>query len=234
MFKRISLAMALTLALSVSAFAADNGFYMGLKFIDSIQSSGDISTGGGANLFDVDNYTQNTVGGGVFVGYDFYPMHQVPVRAEIEYAIRTNSETEYDLKGGVRSALAAAGADVSANLKVQTNLQTLFMNAYWDFHNDTAFTPYIGGGIGMGFIQSKYEVNAPGLSDSYNETNTVFAWNAGAGVAYAITDNLSADLAYRFVGLGYHENDKTVDGQKFKVGMAPYANEFSLGIRYTF
>ena len=65
----------------------------------------------------------------------------------------------------------------------------------------------------MGFIQSKYEVNAPGLSDSYNETNTVFAWNAGAGVAYAITDNLSADLAYRFVGLGYHENDKTVDGQ---------------------
>ncbi len=238
MFKRIILTCVLSLALSIPAFAADNGFYMGLKFIDSIQSSGDISTGGGANLFDVDNYTQNTVGGGVFVGYDFYPMHQVPVRAEIEYAIRTNSETEYDLKGGVRSALAAAGADVSANLKVQTNLQTLFMNAYWDFHNDTAFTPYIGGGLGLGFIQSEYEISASGAgmsgSGSENFTNTVFAWNAGAGVAYAITDNLSADLAYRFVGLGYHENEKTIEGVKAKVGMAPYANEFSLGIRYTF
>lgn len=225
MFKRISLAMALTLALSVSAFAADNGFYMGLKFIDSIQSTGNVSKGGGTNFFDVDDYTQNTVGGGVFVGYDFYPMHQVPVRAEIEYAIRTNSETEWDSKDF---------GDL-VTLKGQWNLQTLFLNAYWDFHNDTAFTPYIGGGVGMGFIQSKYEMEIAGLgSDSYNETNTVFAWNAGAGVAYAITDNLSADLAYRFVGLGYHENEKTVDGVKMKLGMAPYANEFSLGIRYTF
>lgn len=243
MFKRISLAMALTLVLSVSAFAADNGFYMGLKFIDSIQSTGDVSKGGGTNWFDVDNYTQNTVGGGAFVGYDFYPMHQVPIRAEIEYAIRTNSETDWDLKGGYRNAISVPGVDTNANLKGQWNLQTLFLNAYWDFHNDTAFTPYIGGGVGLGFIQSKYEVEVnvtvPGVgsgswSDSYNETNTVFAWNAGAGVAYAITDNLSADLAYRFVGLGYHENEKTVEGAKFKVGMAPYANEFSLGIRYTF
>ena len=229
MFKRIALAVALTLALSVPAMAENSGFYVGLKFLDSIQSTGSMSRSGAVvNAFDVKNYSQNTVGGGIYAGYDFYSLNQVPLRAEIEYAIRTNSETEWDSK--VIGAIPAG----AASLKGQWNLQTLFLNAYWDFHNDTAFTPYIGGGIGMGFIQSKYEVNAPGLSDSYNETNTVFAWNAGAGVAYAITDNLSADLAYRFVGLGYHENDKTVDGQKFKVGMAPYANEFSLGIRYTF
>ena len=47
MIKRLFLAMVLTLALSFSAFAADNGFYLGLKFIDSIQSTGDISKGGG-------------------------------------------------------------------------------------------------------------------------------------------------------------------------------------------
>lgn len=228
MFKRILLTMFLTLALSVSAFAADNGFYLGLKFIDSIQSTGDISKGGGTKFFDVDNYTQNTIGGGVFVGYDFYPMHQVPLRAEIEYAIRTNSETEWDSKAAFGFPAGAA------TVKGQWNLQTLFLNAYWDFHNNTAFTPYVGAGLGMGFIQSKYEYAEPGFSKSLNETNTVFAWNAGAGVAYAITDNLSADLAYRFVGLGYHENEKTVEGAKFKVGMAPYANEFSLGIRYTF
>lgn len=225
MFKRVFFATLLSLALSVSAFAADNGFYVGLKFIDSIWSTGDISKSGGTRFFDVDNYTQNTIGGGVFVGYDFYPMHQVPVRAEIEYAIRTNSETEWDFK---------PAANV-ASIKGQWNLQTLFLNAYWDFHNDTSFTPYIGAGVGMGFIQSKYEMEAPGFfSDSCTETNTVFAWNAGAGVAYAITDNLSADLAYRFVGLGYTESEKTINGDKFKIGMAPYANEFSLGIRYTF
>ncbi len=67
MLKRLFLAVVLTLALSFSAFAADNGFYLGLKFIDSIQSTGDVSKGGGTKFFDVDNYTQNTIGGGVFV-----------------------------------------------------------------------------------------------------------------------------------------------------------------------
>ena len=65
MIKRLFLAMVLTLALSFSAFAADNGFYLGLKFIDSIQSTGDISKGGGTKFFDVDNYSQNTIGGGL-------------------------------------------------------------------------------------------------------------------------------------------------------------------------
>ena len=69
MFKRIILACALSLALSVSAFAADNGFYVGLKFLDSIQSTGSMSRSGDvANAFDVSNYSQNTVGGGVYVG----------------------------------------------------------------------------------------------------------------------------------------------------------------------
>ncbi|WP_297217138.1 outer membrane beta-barrel protein [uncultured Desulfovibrio sp.] len=223
MFKKTLCALALTLAMATSAFAAENGFYVGLKFIDSIQSTGTMSKGGGANLFDISDYTQNTIGGGAFIGYDFYPVYQVPVRAEIEYAIRTNSTTSWDDKFG-------AGADVQG----EWGLQTLFLNAYWDFHNSTNFTPYIGAGVGMAFINSKYEVEMDGWSDSVQETNTVFAWNAGVGCAYAFTDNLSADLAYRFVGLGYTETEKTFDGVKTSLGHAPYANEFSLGIRYTF
>ncbi len=120
--------------------------------------------GGGANLFDISDYTQNTIGGGAFIGYDFYPVYQVPVRAEIEYAIRTNSMTSWDDKFGT-------GAD----LQGEWGLQTLFLNAYWDFHNSTNFTPYIGAGVGMAFINSKYEVEMDGWSDSVQETNTVFA-----------------------------------------------------------
>lgn len=223
MFRKTLLALALALALAVPAAAADNGFYMGLKFIDSIQSTGPVSKGGGANFVDAGEYSQNTIGGGAFLGFDFYPLYQVPVRAEIEYAIRTNSTTSWNDK-------YSAGVD----LKGQWGLQTLFLNAYWDFHNDSAFTPYIGAGLGMGFISNRYEVEFGNESESVNELNTVFAWNAGAGVAYAITDNLSADLAYRFVGLGYNETEKTIDGEKCKFGTSPYANEFSLGIRYTF
>lgn len=243
MFKRVILAAALSLALSVSAFAADNGFYAGLKFLDSIQSTGSISKNGGVeDMFDIDNYTQNTVGGGIFVGFDFYPQFQVPVRTEVEYAIRTNSTATWDPKGELASTLKQLeqlGGNGNASIKGEWNLQTLFLNAYWDFHNDTNFTPYIGGGVGLGFLRTKYEievnasykgVNLYSVNDSVNEMHTVFAWNAGLGCSYAFNDNFSADLAYRFVGLSYSETSKWgVD-----IGMAPYANEFSLGLRYTF
>lgn len=87
----------------------------------------------------------------------------------------------------------------------------------------------------MGFLKSKYEIEIPGVgSESTTNLNMVFAWNAGAGVSYAFTDNTSADLAYRLAGLGYSETEKTILGEKQKRGMAPYANEFSRGLRYTF
>lgn len=248
MLKRMLLVAGLMVALASPALAETNGVYVGLKFLDSIQSTGSVSKSSGiSSLFDVDNYTQNTVGGGIYVGYDFYPQNQVPVRTEIEYAIRTNSTTTWDLndtaKVAADSIAKSGGADTAdASLKGEWNLQTLFLNAYWDFHNDTAFTPYIGGGIGLGFLRTKYELEVAAsahgqtasISDSFSETHTVFAWNAGAGCSYAFNENFSADLAYRFVGLSYSETEKTLLGSKGKIGMAPYANEFSLGLRYTF
>lgn len=233
MVKKFVLALVLSVAMSTSVWAADTGFYAGLKFIDSIQSSGSIARSGGANWFDIDNYTQNTIGGGIFVGWDFYPQNQIPLRAELEYAIRTNSSTEWDLKSSIGQGI------IDGNCTSKWNLQTLFINGYYDFHNSTSFTPYIGAGLGIAFINSMYdvEINIPGsgsTSDNTGEANTVFAWNAGIGCSYAIAENISADLAYRFIGLGYTETEKSLAGQNFKVGIAPYANEFSLGIRFTF
>jgi len=249
MFKRLILTAILAFGLAVPASAEVNGVYGGLKFIDSIQSTGSISRSGdlARGLMDSD-YNQNTVGGGIFVGYDFFPQHQIPIRTEIEYAIRTNMNTSWGDSASGRVLVDGKRVDGKGYLEAeaQWNLQTLFFNAYWDFHNSSNFTPYIGAGLGMGFIQNKYKLsgsasgtvdNVPvaiSLDDSLNETNTVFAWNAGLGCSYAFNENISADLAYRFVGLGYNENEKTILGQKQKIGMAPYANEFSLGVRFTF
>ncbi|MDR2745648.1 MAG: outer membrane beta-barrel protein [Desulfovibrio sp.] len=226
MFKRIFLTAALVVALAAPAAAEVNGIYGGLKFIDSIQNTGAMSKGDDVNVFGIDQYGQNTVGGGIFVGYDFFPKFDVPIRAEVEYALRTNMNTTWDKSytDGVNTA--------KSEIEAQWNLQTLFFNAYWDFHNSTAFTPYIGAGLGMGFIHSSYDqtiyVNGQKLdSGSKSYQNTVFAWNVGLGCSYAFNENISADLAYRFVGLSYYE---PIGG----LGMSPYANEFSLGLRFTF
>lgn len=242
MFKRFALTLALVLGLALPVSAETSGVYAGLKFIDSIQSTGDMSKdrvdveGFG---FGIGSHSQNTVGGGIFVGYDFYPQHQVPIRTEIEYAIRSEMYKSWNKS----YSNATSVGDVNLDAKARSNFQTLFFNAYWDFHNSTAFTPYIGAGVGLGFINNHYKFSGDTQipipeqypsSVSMNNMNTVFAWNVGAGCSYAFNENFSADLAYRFVGLGYNETSKTFYGQKVKIGTSPYANEFSLGLRYTF
>lgn len=249
MFARVKgcvLTAVMCMVMAAPALAADNGMYLGLKFIDSIQSTGVLNKSKAVDLlFDSGNeYSQNTLGGGVAVGYDFYPAHQVPIRAELEYALRSDSKTSWDMDNTITSTQFTK--DWNGTMKAKWNLQTLFMNAYYDFHNDTAFTPYVGAGIGLGFIHSAYSFDARGKSYTYHKSwsdyQTVLAWNVGVGCNYAITDNLSVDLAYRFVGLDYFENSKSIainsstapGWHKIGLGMAPHANEFSLGFRYTF
>lgn len=231
MFKRIVLALGLILVFALPASAEVKGIYGGLKFIDSIQSTGDLSRGD--YKAGLGSHSQNTVGGGIFVGFDFYPQMQVPLRAEIEYAIRTNMDKTYE------SAVDEDGGFIET--KAKWNVQTLFANLYYDFRNSTAFTPYVGAGLGLGFINNSYKTGGHDPFDGYEEwaskskTNTVFAWNVGVGCSYAFNENFSADLAYRFVGLGYNEvSTRMDDGTKLKIGTSPYMNEFSLGLRFTF
>ena len=222
--------------MSCSSYAGDSGFYGGVKILDSYQSTGNISTSGSGSLVDAKDYSQNTLGAGIFFGYDFYLRSGTPIRAEIEYALRSNVNTSYDAKGG-RSI--GGSRLIGGSIKHEYNMQTFFANAYYDFRNSTDFTPYVGGGLGLALINSKIEgewvaANGSQGSDSYTSTDWALAYNLGLGCSYAITDKVSADLAYRFVGTSYHETDKSIAGQKTNIGMSNYANEFSLGLRYSF
>lgn len=232
MFKRFLLSLALTLVFALPANAEVSGIYGGLKFIDSIQSVWGPDVSGVSNF-----YSQNTVGGGVFLGYDFYPKNNVPLRTEIEYAIRTNTTRSESLSGSL-----GGGYTAKADLKGTWGVQTLLANMYLDFHNDTAFTPYIGAGVGMGFITTKYSVDGKvnsatqswSGSVSKNQLNTVLAWNVGAGCSYAFSENVSADLGYRYLGLGGNSVSYNVAGFKGDLNSVHNAHEFSLGLRMTF
>ena len=127
-----------------------------------------------------------------------------------------------------------AKRNYNGSLKYQYNFHTIFANLYYDFHNDSDFTPYVGGGLGLGIIDSKLETQWDTGSDSYKDTQTTFAYNLGVGCSYAFNDLITADLGYRFVGTSYHETDKSLQGTKITLGTANYANEFSLGLRFNF
>jgi opacity protein-like surface antigen len=230
MFNCIIPVTALVIILTTPASAAVQGIYVGLRFIDSVQSTGGISEDANISALGVESYTTDTVGGGAFAGYDLYPQHRIPVRVEIEYAVRTNAKNRWikfsGSKGNIDGGAFAGG----------WNMQTIFFNVYLDLHNDTALTPYIGAGAGVGLLQNRYRLylnnNGRKVYDGMKDkANTVFAWNVGAGCSYSLNENFSLDLAWHFVGLG---RNKMVIGEGYKIGMSPRANEFSVGLRFTF
>ncbi len=158
------------------------------------------------------------------LGYDFWPQQMLPLRAELEFAMRGNNEKTW-----------SDGGAAIKQVKGTWNSSTLFANLFWDFHNDSIMTPYVGGGLGMAFNYAGYDFTANnGDKFSGDQRTTNFAWNLGAGVAFNINEHFAIDAGYRFVSLGYNDVSVTSAGNKYNVGNRPYENEFMLGLRYGF
>jgi opacity protein-like surface antigen len=128
--------------------------------------------------YDVKNKTGFTLGAAV--GVQAAP----GLRTELEF-----SYTDYAAKTYTFDGDGPAG-DASGD----TQLYMLLANVWKDFHVG-GFSPYIGGGIGLGVANSDVvHYNDYGVDDSRIGLGAQF----GAGIGYHFTDNLAFDLGYRF------------------------------------
>ncbi|HLG45614.1 MAG TPA: OmpA family protein [Reyranella sp.] len=130
--------------------------------------------------------------GGV-VGYDF-----VGPRVELEGLFHQNN-------GTISSAgVALFGATSSGSGNIAVNQTTVMANAYYDFWADQAFTPYIGAGVGVAFInttgQSSSFSGGIGNTSSISSNSTQFAYQYMMGIGYKITPNLRVNLEGRYYG----------------------------------
>ena len=76
-------------------------------------------------------------------------------------------------------------------------------NAFFDLRNSTPVTPYWGGGVGFAslHLSDTYGTDSLGRTLVYaGDTDTVFAYQAGAGLEIALNRQLSLDLGYRYFG----------------------------------
>ena len=109
---------------------------------------------------------------------------------------------------------------------LKSRVQTVMLNAYYDINTGTKFTPYVGAGIGYSHLKAK--IHDVDFSESKSDNN--FTWQIGAGVSYAMTDNIALDAGYRYTDAG-DVKFYTEDGvNKFEA----QSHEFLLGARYTF
>ena len=230
MFRKLGMLLAAAcLLLPVQAGAADlMGVYVAPKFVLNIQHFKGVGYDlDGDRLPGSNSKDAARAGGGLAIGYDFNPVFSLPVRAELEYAAYGNASHHLGFVDRV------VGDSLSAKHRV--GFQTLLANVYWDITNFHGFTPYIGGGIGMAFLKTRVNYSYAGTGEyengSFSDTDTVFAGQVGLGCSYAFTDNISADLGYRFLMMG--DGDADISGMSMK-SKDLYAHQLTLGVRVTF
>jgi opacity protein-like surface antigen len=108
------------------------------------------------------------------------------------------SYKEADIKSITDNTGGSQYRDINGNL----GAIAFMTNAFFDFHNYTPVTPYVGVGIGFATLHmsNTYATNADNkrLLMYPRDDDTVFAYQLGAGLDIAINRRFSLDLGYRY------------------------------------
>lgn len=118
-------------------------------------------------------------------------------------------EVEYNHNGKAKKNSQAKKSAPIIDASVQT--KAVFFNMYYDFQSNTAWVPYIGGGVGAAKLKT--------VVMEESDDKSTLAWNVGLGMQYRMSRHGSFDFGYRYVSYGsfkrhfddtykYLENDK--------------------------
>jgi opacity protein-like surface antigen len=165
--------------------------------------------------YSVDLKTGYLLGGAV--GVNITDM----VRGEVELSHSRWKAKDYSSTGG-------ATGPVSGHMSATY----LLANVWLDFENDTAFTPYLGGGAGAGWADANTTFN--GNPSGYGDGEMGFAFQLGAGLKYDLTENVSLDLGYRYksiLNVDFESSDGTGDVYE---GGDVKSHNVQLGLTYSF
>ncbi len=154
----------------------------------------------------LDSYKNFIIRGGLGIGYDFSKRFDVPMRSEVEF-LAVNK---------MRETLNVSSTDLSGTLSPENKMYSLFFNTYYDFHNESKFTPYVGLGIGGFFTKITavfaLEDNDGNFTGSFPVSNAFnFSCNASTGISYSYNKYINFDALYRIAY--YTDANSSYNGQ---------------------
>lgn len=127
-----------------------------------------------------------------------------------------------------------------------------FLNAYYDFRNDSSFTPYIGGGAGIGSVEMRYsarflrgsdlgtepwQMAAAGTTSSIDAEleKSRFGFQVAGGIDYALGHDLSVGAKVRWMRFSGFDHDDVPWAQARgheavrADGITPITSDFEVG-----
>lgn len=152
------------------------------------------------------------------IGWDLEPGDPVGEgRIELEYSRRSNTLDKVTFAEG---SFAGAGT---------VKAESLLVNFFGVFHDDTGFSPYVGIGVGAARIEaSNLQESGFPLGSGRKD---VFAYQGGAGIDCRLTNHLNLDLGYRYFGT-LRPTFSEAGGNKMKMDYRSHA--VLLGVRLGF
>lgn len=123
------------------------------------------------------------------LGYKFGPAR---LEGEIGYQKNDFDDVTVSVAGVGSVSMGSAGLPFSGDVKTTSFL----VNGYYDFTNESAFTSYLTAGLGFAKVKASFDIPSAGYT--FSDSDTVFAWQIGAGVEYAINQTVSLDVRYRY------------------------------------
>lgn len=150
------------------------------------------------------------------------------LRAELEYTYMDDTHNSGSYGHNI------SGFSIPTNYDIESKIQAVMINAYYDFKTNTRFTPYVSAGIGYARIKETASVANQYAAETASDSENNLAWSLGFGTSYQVSDNIEAELGYRYTDYGDKKGSE-VRGYYQSAASRDYAaHEIILGVRYAF
>lgn len=241
--KKTLVALATIVCFPALAQTDTTGFYLGGQLGASILKANSIkdtlSYYDDSEDFKIGSFKNGKIAGALNIGYNFKYDYDLPLRAELSYTMRGNSDKKYSYS---ESDVLVDGDHFNSSDSHKVRMHTLMVNAYYDIETNRSITPFVGAGLGVAFTKlaqtysAQYEYGYYDVSGSVgmSDTKTKFAWNVAAGVTYNIDENLDMDFTARYVNAGKTSVKTNIQGINVKGEAKLSSIDLLAGIRYTF
>ena len=189
----VTLALATT-ALSTPALARDDAWYVGVE--GGVMLVEDIKFDVGAATDAATVHHKAGWDADATVGYDFGPFR---AEAEVGYRSASVNRLTSTVTQPIRTSTGGAANAPAGDYSYaggRSSALSFMVNGLLDFGEDTGVQGFVGGGVGVARVKSKVGLNT--FADSLDDSDTVFAWQAIAGIRAPLSDSIDVSLKYRF------------------------------------
>ncbi|KFF65174.1 hypothetical protein IW01_18435 [Pectobacterium brasiliense] len=201
------------------------GYYAAAKYLQIEQQAKEMDT-------------SSRPGVGQFVsGEEKEHLGTAAIAAGYQFGNGWRTEAEYVFKQKTEYTNGSTTFSSSFN-HLQTDVERMMFNVYRDY--SVGYNISLYGTLGLGVSKIKVGGWQGTTTREYaSNTNSSLTYAIGAGASYALLENFSIDLGYRYVDMGKIEsgynnftNARGLKDEQMKARLV--SNEFTLGTRYLF